>query len=168
MYAAKSGSLHMLAFVLKRQRPPRFSANTMAAAAAQSPPEVCKYLHEKGCPWNAYACYLAAAGNNLPTLRWLHENGCPGLLLDDSSVAAARCGSIDIMLYMQQQGAQWSDELLTQTLNTAEALRQLAAVQWLRQQGAQWPTVLRLSDKRWRGDARDWAKQQGCTAPTRA
>jgi hypothetical protein len=50
MYAAKSGSLSMLEFVLsKKQRPPRFSVNLMAAAAAHSPPEVCKHLHEKGC-----------------------------------------------------------------------------------------------------------------------
>jgi hypothetical protein len=165
MYAAKSGSLNMLTFVLlKKQRPPRFSANLMAAAAAHSPPEVCKCLHEKGCPWNAYACYLAAAGNNLPTLRWLHENGCPGALSDDSSIAAARCGSVDIMLYMQQQGAQWSDQLLTQ-MNTAGAFRHLAAAQWLRQQGAQWPPVLRLCDKRWGRDVITWARQQGRTAP---
>jgi hypothetical protein len=41
MYAAKSGSLRMLEFVLsKKQRPPRFSVNLMAAAAAHGPPEV--------------------------------------------------------------------------------------------------------------------------------
>jgi hypothetical protein len=168
MYAAKSGSLSMLEFVLsKKQRPPRFSVNLMAAAVAHSPPEVCKHLHEKGCPWSAYACYLAAAGNNLATLRWLHENGCPGALCDDSSIAAARCGSVDIMLYMQQQGVQWSDELLTLMPNTAGAFRHLAAVQWLRQQGAQWPLVLRVCDKRWGRDVITWARQEGCTAPTK-
>jgi hypothetical protein len=168
MYAAKSGSLSMLEFVhSKKQRPPRFSVNLMAAAAAHSPPEVCKHLLEKGCPWTAYACYLAAAGNNLATLSWLHENGCPGALCDDSSIAAARCGSVDIMLYMQQQGVQWSDQLLTQMLNTAGAFRHLSAVKWLRQQGAQWPPVLRLCDKRWGRDVITWARQQGCTAPTK-
>jgi hypothetical protein len=72
------------------------------------------------------------------------------------------------MLYMkQQQGAQWSEQLLTQMLNTAGAFRHLAAVQWLRQQGAQWPPVLRLCDKRWGRDVITWARQQGCTAPTK-
>jgi hypothetical protein len=76
---------------------------------------------------------------------------------------------IDIIEFIQQQGAAIDDNQMTQLLNYAGARDKLAAAQWLRQQGVQWPTVLGYSEAvthNWSRKLIKWARSEGCTSPT--
>ena len=36
-----------------------------------------QYLHDKGCPWDGWACWAAALSGHLECLQYLHKKGCP-------------------------------------------------------------------------------------------
>jgi tripartite-type tricarboxylate transporter receptor subunit TctC len=109
-------------------------------------------------------CEEAAFNGHVSTLRWLQEHGCPWDAIDICA-SAAQGGSVDVLVYLQQQGIESTAEALTQMLKVAGANNHLAAAQWLRQQGASWPAKL-CSFRQWSGDTLAWARAEGCTSPT--
>jgi hypothetical protein len=61
-----------------------------------------KYLHENRCPWDEYACALAAGSGQLACLKYLHENGCPWDRRACES--AAQYGRRDCLEYVHKNG----------------------------------------------------------------
>jgi hypothetical protein len=160
--AATSGSIEMMVYARQRGCAP--DATTLQAAASRGRLSMCQYLHSEGCAWNAAAPKWAAFFGHLDTLRWLHEHGCPWTAAEVCT-EAAEGGRIEVMQYLLEEVALATPELLQHMLNSAGALDQLAAAQWLRQQGADWPAVLQHNVFAWDGECLTWARQQGCTAP---
>jgi hypothetical protein len=156
--AASSGNIELTAWV-KQQPGVACNQSAMAAAAAQGHTAVCELLRAEGRPWNTHACDRAASGRHLSTLSWLHENGCAWDMYT-VCYAAAQGGSVDIMVYLQQQGLATTVTVLTGMLDWAGAHHELAAAQWLREQGAEWPAVL----QNWSNTAIAWARAEGCTS----
>jgi hypothetical protein len=76
---------------------------TYQLAAGGGDTALCAYLHAEQCPWNALICDAAARNGHTSTLRWLREHGCPWHS-DGVRQAAAQGGSIDVLMYLQQQG----------------------------------------------------------------
>jgi hypothetical protein len=130
-------------------------------AAARGDLNICAYLHAEGCPWSAMTCEYAAIKGHANILRWLREHGCPW---DDYGIQmlAAEGSSVDVMLYLQEQGIVFDADMLVEMLNIAGAYNNLAAAKWLRQQGAEWPEVLCYRDQRWPVAMLDWAGPAGC------
>jgi hypothetical protein len=142
-----------------------FDEFTMRTAAGSGQLRICQYLHAEGCTWSASACKWALCGNHIDTLRWLHEHGCPWDAAALSS-EAARAGRLEVMAYLQQQGV-LTAAAVTHMLLLAGVHNQLPAVQWLRQQAAaEWPPVLQWRQRLWKGAVLEWARAEGCTAPT--
>jgi hypothetical protein len=54
----------------------RWNHSAMKEAADQDP-EMMKFLHTQGCPWDQDTCWHAAISGNLPTLKYAHQNHCP-------------------------------------------------------------------------------------------
>jgi hypothetical protein len=166
-YAASSGSIDMLELLNQPDHRVKGENKTILRVAAyRGHVHICKYVHElleTGYTWDTVACSNAVSGGHLDVLRWLHENGCPWNFRSLCE-CAARQGSIDIMLYLQQQseGAEWSTELLTDMLSCAGKWDKLAAAQWLRQQGAEWPDRVRTGRRKWTGAVLQWATAEGC------
>jgi hypothetical protein len=140
-----------------------WGAFVFCLAARRGDMELCAYLHAEHCPWNAIVCDEAASNGHAGTLRWLRKHGCPWQASDITS-CAAQSGSVDVLVYLQQQGLLANRALLTKLLNTAGAHNKLAAAKWLRQQGAEWPALLRLH-RSWPDDTLAWARSEGCTSP---
>jgi hypothetical protein len=164
--AARSGNVEMTAWVL--QQPDAVcSEDAMRAAARHGHTAICALLHSQHCPWSAKVCSEAAGRGRADTLRWLHEHGCPWDA-DTIFPRAAASGSIEAIVYLQQQLQQGTEfVLLQQMLKYAGAYNKLAAARWLRQQGAEWPAKLLTSGGvSWTGEALVWARAEGCTSPT--
>jgi hypothetical protein len=162
--AARCNTLAAVQFLRAQGCP--WDAGVFSAAAARGDTDMCAYLHAEHCPWNGAVCYQAALNGHASTLRWLHEHGCP-LMVDHVDPPAAQSGSVEVLVYLQQQrqGASFTTDQLTEMLNIAGAHNKLAAAQWLKQQGAEWPAVLSYGEP-WSGDVLSWARAEGCTAPT--
>jgi hypothetical protein len=126
---------------------------------------MCAYLHAAHCPWDDITCNYAAHAGSLDALRWLRERGCPWSTFA-VSICAACSGSIDLMLYLQQQGIVFNAVMLRVMLNAAGAHNKLAAAQWLRQREAEWLAVLYSDLLPWSDEALLWARAEGCTSPT--
>jgi hypothetical protein len=162
--AAHSGSVAKLQW-LHSALGCSFDEFTMRTAAGSGQLSACQYLLSVGCPWNASACKWAACGSHIETLRWLHESGCPWDAAAISS-EAARAGRMEGMAYLQQQGV-LTATAMTHMLLLAGVHNQLAAAQWLKQEaGAEWPPVLQWRQRSWQGTVLEWARAEGCTAPT--
>jgi hypothetical protein len=175
--AAESGDLDIVKWLLQ-QEGVQLNPGTMAHAAAKGRTAVCAYLLSQQCPWDSTAWDVAAHGKHRSTLEWLHSNGCP-CDVPSACEKAATCGSIDtIELVLQLHGTSLSElsaSQLSEVLNAAGAFGELAAAQWLWQHGAEWPGLLVYTNKftnftdtrDWAGETLAWARQQGCTSPTR-
>jgi hypothetical protein len=161
--AADCNQLAVVQFLQAQGCP--LSESLFHLAAERGHIAMCAYLHAAQCPWSNVICNSAAYGGSLNTLRWLRERGCPWSTYA-VSICAACSGSIDLMLYLQQQGVVFNAEMLRDMLNAAGAHNELAAAQWLRQRGAAWPAVLYDDMMPWSGDALLWARAEGCTSPT--
>jgi Ankyrin repeats (3 copies) len=151
--AAQSGNIELMAWVL--QLPGiRLSGSAMYGAARYGHIAMCQFLHSQQCPWGKCSPQVAAQHGHVDLLRWLLDNGCP---CNASSVSesAARGGSVEVCMYIQQQGLLTSAALLTDMLNTAGSCNKLAVAKWLRHQGAQWPTAFRHGF--WSGELLAWA-----------
>jgi hypothetical protein len=160
-YAAQSGNVELMAWVLQLPGA-QLSEAVMKAAVSHGYTDMCKYLHEQQCPWDASATQQAAVDGHIDLLRWLLDNGCPWHA-DKLCMAGADSGSIELMSYLQQQGLLTSAELLTEMLESAGCYNNLAAAKWLREQGAEWPTEFDVFV--WSGEVLEWARAEGCTTP---
>jgi hypothetical protein len=141
-----------------------WDAGIFMAAAARGHTDMCAYLHAQRCPWNEMVYYHAAVNGHGSTLRWLREHGCPWYA-DTVHTAAATGGSVDVLLFLLQQGIVFTADMLNEMLNIAGTYNKLAAAQWLRQQGAEWPTRLMWKWQRWSDDVLLWARAEGCSSP---
>jgi hypothetical protein len=101
--------------------------------------------------------YTAARSGHVDIVRWLQEHGCP-YDATKACQAAAVGGSIDVLMYVQQQGMVSTPAVLRGMLNIAAVSDKLSAAQWIRQQGAQWPAVLKYNGRKWSGKALVWAR----------
>jgi hypothetical protein len=166
VFAALGGNVEV--FELLQQQGCAFSAKLCSSAASFNRLPVLQYLRSQDCPWTAETTDEAARSNSVDCLRWARDNGCP---CDDAALCAtaAKAGSVDVLAYLQEEGLLSSAELLSELLLAAGACKELAAAQWLRAQGAAWPAVLRLGNNcttAWSGAVLEWARAEGCTAPT--
>jgi hypothetical protein len=85
-------------------------------------------------------------------------------------------GSVDVLAYLCfELEPDEMDDMLDMMLNAAGAKGHLKAAKWLRQQGAEWPPVLRFVTQyanggedafEWQHNTLEWARAEGCTAPT--
>jgi hypothetical protein len=107
----------------------------------------------------------AAASNNAALLQWLLEQGCPQNKIQLCATTACY-GHTSILSLLQQRGLLPEQQHLSTALQLAGAYGRLTAAQWLRQRGAEWPPVLKYEDKPWTGAVLEWARAEGCTAPT--
>jgi hypothetical protein len=164
-YAAESGNIELLVWVL-RHSGSQLSTSVMWAAAAKGRRAMCQYLHEQQCPWDFVSTRRAAEGGHIDLLRWLMDNGCPWRA-NELCVSAAQGGSVQVLMYLQQRGLAMftTAAMLTDMLDYAGAFNRLAAAQWSREQGAEWPTVLRFGV--WGSDVLAWAVAEGFTPSTR-
>jgi hypothetical protein len=163
--AASGNELAVVQFLRSQSCP--WSTVVFNQAAQRGHTEICAYLHSEQCPWSSTTCTLAAACGHTSTLRWLREHGCPWQI-EDVCLFTAAGDSVDVMVYLQQQGVLTDAALLTRMLNIAGAHNKLAAAKWLRDQGAAWPAALRWQPKQWSGETLTWARAEGCTSPTTA
>jgi Ankyrin repeats (many copies) len=160
-YAAKSGNIKLLAWVLQ-QPGLELSADTMIAAAVGGHIAMCQYLRTQQCPWSAQTTYIAGRNARVDVLRWLMDNGCPW---DKRNLrlAAVTSGSVEMLVLLQQQGLLATAAELTAALLCAGQYNMLAAAKWLREQGAEWPTLYNEQD--WHGEAVEWAIAEGFVPP---
>jgi hypothetical protein len=165
----------------------------MRSAAAAGRLDVVKLLHtDQGVPLPAFTGYCAAANDRIEVLRWLRDvdpdfnestaNGAAEgghaailvwLLKEACPVnpfqlctTAARYGHMCILTLLQERGLLPAQSVLSRVLNVAGAFDQRAVAQWLRQRGAEWLAVLCHGNRSWCGATLDWARAEGCTAPT--
>jgi hypothetical protein len=134
-------------------------------AAIRGHTDICAYLHAEQCPCTKAACHRAAGSGHASTLRWLHGHGCPWDA-DTIHSSAAMGGSVEALVYLQQQGIVFTAAMLTEMLSIAGACNRLAAAKWLRQKGAEWPAALQWHMRLWSGDTLIWARAEGCSSPT--
>jgi hypothetical protein len=132
-------------------------------AARRGDMELCEYLYATDCGWSMWTCEAAADSDHASILRWLREHDCPWDE-DRMHTDAAEGGSVDVMLYLQEQGIVFDADMLVEMLNIAGAYNNLAAAKWSRQQGAEWPEVLCYRDQKWPVAMLDWAGPAGCTS----
>jgi hypothetical protein len=158
--AARSNQLAAVQFLRARGCP--LSAVIFNLAAARGHTSMCAFLLAEQCPWTEATCTAAAVKGHASTLHWLREHGCR-CTSTRTCMAAAKGGSVDVLVYLKQQGLT-ADAELTMLLNIAGAHNKLAAAKWLRQQGAEWPALLSLGGQRWLGDTLTWARAEGCTS----
>jgi hypothetical protein len=158
LYAAKSGNVELMAWVLQ-QSGTRLSEAAMGVAALKGHTALCKYLYAQQCPWSAIVTKYAALRENVDLLRWLIDSGCPW---DAQPLcqAAAQGGSVAVLTYLQQQGI-LSAVALANLLNEAACGNKLAAVKWLRAQGAEWPVG--GVHTWWHIEVLEWARSEGFT-----
>jgi hypothetical protein len=123
-HAAKSGNVDVLNWL--KDRGHAFTAVTCWGAAAGAHVHILKYLRDGACGWNTYACSAAAKAGHLTTLQWLHEQGCPWEP-DEICGDAAESSSIEMLLYLMQQGCVLNER----TLLKAAAQGKLAVCQFL-------------------------------------
>jgi hypothetical protein len=122
---------------------------------------MCEFLRSQWCPWSTRACTTAAVFGRVDTLRWLREHGCPWDEADMVPAAVNYRANVELVQHLQQQGLEFTAEMLTGLLQLAGGSSKLAAAKWLRQQGAEWPPVL----QRWPAEMLAWATAEGCTSP---
>jgi hypothetical protein len=161
-YAAKSGNVELMAWVLQ-QPGTQLSAEVFSIAASKNHKTMCKFLYAQQCPWDANSTSSAARSGHVKLLHSLMHNGCPWDARE-LSMSAAEGGSVKVLIYLQQQGVLRGVPILTLLLSRAGAFSKLAAAKWIREQGAEWPTVLRHS--RWSDEVLEWAVAEGFTLPT--
>jgi hypothetical protein len=89
-----------------------YSKRTCEAAAAGAHVHVLQFLRDEGCEWHESACSAAARNAHMPTLKWLREQGCPWAV-DRICGDAAESGSIEMLLYLKQQGGFFNEYTLT-------------------------------------------------------
>jgi hypothetical protein len=156
--AASSGNIEIAAWLLQQQLG-CCDDHAMDSAAEQGHTAMCAFVLENAertpLAWSAFMCESAALHGHADTLRWLREHSCPwdaGYVCGEAAVG----GSVDVMIYLQQQGMLASADRLTYMLDSAGAHNHLAAAQWLRQQGAEWPAQLKL----WVPELLAWARAE--------
>jgi hypothetical protein len=74
-FACETGKLGCLRYMKDYGDMPRLSREMMIHAIGH--PEVMEWLHEKGCPMDAWVFCKAVKKGDERAVRWLYEKGCP-------------------------------------------------------------------------------------------
>eukprot|EP00953_Heterococcus_sp_UTEX-ZZ885_P025435 13829-Heterococcus_DN1.PRE.5 len=152
--AAEAGDLAKLKFL----EGCKFHDETFAAAASAGSIPVLEYLlgQEKVTIWNGWLGEAAESGH-LHVLQWAAQDEEFHLDWNARNLcsSAAQSGRIEMMQFLQQQGADLSEHNISSDTPWAdESITTMAArselVKWLRQQGAEWPTTLTTENRHWR------------------
>jgi hypothetical protein len=123
-WAAKSGSIDTLKWL--KEQGSEFTVDTTKGAAAGAHIHVLQFLRDEGCEWDQITCSTAAWHGHLSVLRWLYEQTCPWHPAYVSS-DAAYSGSIEMLVYLKQQGCVFNEEAMI----GAAAAGQLAVCEFL-------------------------------------
>ena len=96
--------------------------------------EVLEWLHNTGCPWDAWTTCAAAASGLLEVVKWLHNHGCPW---DEITCAyAAQSGHLHVLQWAREHHCPWN----SMTPAWAAGGGQLEVLQWARERGCPWDT----------------------------
>jgi hypothetical protein len=130
----------------------------MSCAAFGGHLQLCQWLRAQQCPRDDSVTHAAAIGHHCELLRWLIESGCPydAHALCTSAAETPDSNDFSILQHLYEQGILTESQVLTDTLNAAGSLGNLAVLKWLKQHGAEWPAV--LSYTRLSGDLHGMAK----------
>jgi hypothetical protein len=102
------------------------------AAASNGHLDALKFLHERGCPWDACVCTAAASKGHIEVLRYLHEHGCPWAV--HTFEAAPYCGRVEVVRYLHEHGCPWTAHVL----EIAAHCGNLEIVRYLHEHGCPW------------------------------
>jgi hypothetical protein len=164
IYGAYSGNIDMMKY-LKEGRI-EFHAATMETAAQRGDMEMVKYLHDTGCQWDERVSNGAAEYNQLAAVEWLDVIGCP-FNFHEATEIAAYYGYLDMVIYLVTHREVMAADQWTELLNIAGAREHLDVAKWLKSKGTEWPTVLKYDGYEWFGTILQWARGEGCNAPTK-
>jgi hypothetical protein len=162
--AAAIGELSALKFLHTEQGVP-LPADISQFAAANDRMDVLRWLQELDFAFAEDTTTAAVPGGHAAILQWLLEQGSPPDEVDLCDTAAY-CGRLNILAFLQEQGLLPARQELSDSLQIAGAQGHLAIALWLRQRGAEWPAILKYDDIPWQGEVLEWARAEGCTAPT--
>jgi hypothetical protein len=124
--AASSGSTEMLIYL--KQQGCVFNANTMRSAAVEghlpvySHLDTLCWLREQGCPWNIRAVRVAAAqSDRLPIVQYMLEIAPAACATQLTLMLCAACAyqRLSVVDWLQEQGAEWPEELRDDHSSTA-------------------------------------------------
>jgi hypothetical protein len=161
--ACKSNSVDTLQWL--QSLGAQFTEDHCCRAAQHSSIAVMQFLYANTSRPTTAVILAAAACPSAEPLRWLLDNTTYMFNSFKASLAAACAGSVAVLQLLSPL-AQWSPQMLTELLQAAGGNKKLAAVQWLRAQGAAWPALLQYNCKKWDGECLEWARSEGCDAPT--
>ena len=129
--AAKNGHLRCLKYL--HEKGCSWDAKTCKLAAAYGHIECLKYLHKNGCPWDEWACERAAAFGHLEILKYLHENKCPWYE-DETCLTATESGSLDCLKYLHKNGCSLDKYILIVAVEKGH----LDVLKYLHKNGCPW------------------------------
>jgi hypothetical protein len=104
------------------------SEYVILAAAEMGHTALCRYLRLQQCPWDSRLISQAALDGDADLLRCLMDSGCSfdlHALID----AAAKGGSVEVLVCLEQEGLLASASMFTNMLDTAAIHDKLAAAQ---------------------------------------
>jgi len=139
--AAEIGSFELLKYIYKKlNNKYKYkyggpSADVIIASVEGGQIDIVKWLHENGCPWNSYACNVAASINRLDILQYLHDNGCTWTVW--TITCAAEKGHLEVLRYLRQNGCDW-DKF---TCAFAASKNQLEVLKYLHENGCPWSSL---------------------------
>jgi hypothetical protein len=164
------GSVHALEW-LTRKHSAIFAEDSLQVAAYEGHIDVCAYLRQQGCPWNAAACTAAVSRQKFDMLKWLVLQKCP--LEAAASTKAAKYNNLVMLKFLREHNCPWNSSTFTAavwswsksmamleylhvqqcpwsvvTLATATSL---SIVKWLHQRGCPWDATVSAAAAK-RGD----------------
>ena len=119
--------------------------------------ELLQFLHEKGCPWNAWTCSNAAFRGHLKCLKYAHENECPWD--DGTCFEAARKGHLKCLKYAHENGCRWD----TTTCMKAAENGHLECLKYAHENGCRWDwSTCKRAARNGRLKCLKYAHENGC------
>eukprot|EP00953_Heterococcus_sp_UTEX-ZZ885_P016162 9107-Heterococcus_DN1.PRE.2 len=130
-YAAESGNLEMVQWVLQHENAP-LNADAMTGAARSGSLVMCNYLLSRQCPMDASAYAAAAYKHHFNVLNWLYEHDCP--MSSGACTTAIYRRHFDVLCWLYEHGCRGD----ARTCYAAAARNRLDTLRWLRERGCPW------------------------------
>ena len=159
--AAKSGHLECLKYHHEKGRP--WDEWACIFAANNGHIECLQYLHKNGFPWDKDACAFAAKNGQLECLEYLHKNGCPW---DTGACGdAAANGHLEILKYLHENGCPWNQGVCAHAAKNG----QLECLEYLHKNGCPWDKrVCAFAAANGHLDCLEYLYENGCLWDERA
>lgn len=112
VFAARHKELVMIKYCIENDCP--LAAEAFVSAAERGRVETLEYLFtETQCPrysefWSARAITNASAKNQFSAVKWLHAHDFPGAQSPVPCAMAARCGNLEMLMWMRANGFHWN------------------------------------------------------------